>query len=101
MSRCHICEEDSSQSWRPGSAALALPRSAWLVQLFPPLRGGQDRSPRERTRSRLDRARIERYWGFEFRLSEWSSAITFLPIFLTGFVTQFWKRGRALGSHHY
>ncbi len=74
MSRCHICEEDSSQSWRPCSEALALAASACIVQLFLPL----DRSPRQRTRSPLDWARIERCWGFEFRLSEWSSAITFL-----------------------
>src|SRR5258707_11963339 len=85
MSRCHISEEDSSQSWRPCSAALAVAVSAWIVKVFLPLPGDQDRSPRERTRSPLDRERIERCSGFEFHLAVLSSAITFLPIFPTGF----------------
>src|SRR5712672_343548 len=78
MSRCRICEEDSSQSWRCCSAALAVAVSAWSVQVFLPLRGDQDRSPRERTRSPLARARTERCGGFEFRLRGSSLAITFL-----------------------
>src|SRR5712675_2867225 len=78
MSRCRICEEDSSQSWRCCSAALAVAVSAWSVHVFLPLRGDQDRSPRERTRSPLARARTERCGGFEFRLRGLSLAITFL-----------------------
>src|SRR5258708_27849080 len=78
MSRCRICEEDSSQSWRCCSAALAVAVSAWSVHVFLPLRGDQDRSPRERTRSPLARARTERCGGVELLLRGLFLAITFL-----------------------
>src|SRR5260370_8506474 len=99
MSQCHICEEDSCQLWRPCSAALAVEVSAWIVQVFLPLPGEQDRSPPERTRSPLDRHRIERR-GFEFRLAGLPSPITFLPIFPTRFLTYSWPCLTSEHSNH-